>query len=276
MKVPKAKVNKINIYYKVHGQGEPLVLIMGLAGIQKAWVFQIRAFKKYYQVITFDSRGTGKTDKPSEPYTVKMMAEDTIGLMDYLKVDKAHILGVSLGGMIAQEMAINHPERVRKLVLASTTAGGGKISDAPLELRRVTGLKGDYSEADMSGIDFRRVDLEKVMRAIISLSYNKWLFRMAFVPLSKIHVKSIGLSSLMAQFEATRTHNTLDRLYLIKAPTLVITGTEDRLVPPHSSEVLASRIPHAKLVKVEGGSHSLFMEMRGRFNREVLDFIRTN
>jgi 3-oxoadipate enol-lactonase len=276
MKVPKAKVHEINIYYKVHGQGEPLVLIMGLAGIQKAWIFQIRAFKKYYQVITFDSRGTGKTGKPSEPYTVKMMAEDTIGLMDYLRVDKAHILGISLGGMIAQEMAINYPERVRSLILASTTAGGGEIGDTPLELRRAMGLQDGFSEANMRGVDFRSMDFKKVMSSIVSLSFNKRLFRMAFVPLSKIHVKRIGLINLMSQFEATRTHNTLDRLYLIEAPTLVITGTEDRLVPPHSSEALASRIPHAKLVKIKGGSHSLFMEMRGRFNREVLDFLRTN
>lgn len=274
MRMPKAEVKEVNIYYKVHGQGEPLLLIMGLTGIQRAWVFQIRAFKKYYQVITFDSRGRGKTDKPSESYTVKVMAEDTIGLMDYLKVDKAHILGISLGGMIAQEMAINHPERVRKLILASTTAGGRAIGDTPLELQRAMGLKEGFSEANMRGVNFRSMDFEKVMRATVSLSFNKRLFRTVFVPLSKIHLKRIGLSNFMAQFVATRTHNTLGRLHLIEAPTLVITGTRDRLVPPHYSEVLASRIPHAKLVKVEGGSHSLFMEMRGRFNKEVLDFLR--
>jgi pimeloyl-ACP methyl ester carboxylesterase len=276
MKMPKAEVKEVNIYYKVHGQGEPLLLIMGLTGIQRAWVFQIRAFKKYYQVITFDNRGRGKTGKPSEPYTIKMMAEDTVGLMDYLKVDKAHILGISLGGMIAQEMAINYPERVRKLILASTTAGGGGISDTPSELRRAMGLKDSFSEANVRGVDFRSMDFEKVMRAIVSLSFNKRLFRMVFVPLSKIHVKRIGLGNFMTQFEASRTHNTLDRLHLIEVPTLVITGTEDRLVPPRSSEALASRIPHARLVKIEGGSHSLFMEMRGRFNKEVLDFLRTN
>jgi pimeloyl-ACP methyl ester carboxylesterase len=203
-----------------------------------------------------------------------MMTEDTIGLMDYLGVDKAHILGVSLGGMIAQEIAINYPERVRKLILASTTAGGRGIGDTPLELLRAMGLQEGPSEANMRGVDFRSMDFKKVMRAIVSLSFNKRLFRLAFVPLSQIHIKSIGLSNFMAQFVATRTHNTLDRLHMIEAPTLVITGTRDRLMPPHSSEVLASRIPHAKLVKIEGGSHSLFMEMRSRFNKEVLDFLR--
>ncbi len=272
--MPKAKVNEINIYYKVHGQGEPLVLIMGFAGVQRAWIFQTRAFRKYYQVITFDSRGTGKSDKPSGPYTINMMAEDTVGLMDYLRVDKAHILGVSLGGMIAQEIAINYPQRVRRLILASTTAGREEIGDYPLELLRAMGLKEGFSEADMRSVDFRSVDFGKVMSSITSLSFNKRLYKMVFVPLSKIHVKSIGLSGLIAQFEASRGHSTLDRLHMIEAPTLVIIGTKDRLMPLHSSEVIASRIPNAKLVKIEGGAHSLFMEMRGRFNKEVLDFLR--
>ena len=105
--MPKASVNGVNVNYKVHGEGEPLVLIMGFAAPRWAWFFQTRAFRKYYKVITFDNRGVGKTDKPSEPYTIKTMADDTIGLMDYLGIDKAHILGYSMGGIIAQELIIN-------------------------------------------------------------------------------------------------------------------------------------------------------------------------
>jgi len=97
---------------------------------------------------------------------------------------------------------------------------------------------------------------------------------MFFVTLSKIHIKLIGLRGLIGQFEASTAHITLDRLHMIKAPTLVIIVTEDKLVPLHSSEVIANRIPNAKLVKVEGGSHSIFIEIRGRFNKEVLDFLR--
>jgi len=272
--MPKAKVKEINIYYKVHGRGEPLVLIQGLAGTHQAWFFQTRAFKKYYQVITFDNRGVGKTDKPSRPYTVKMMADDTVGLMDYLRVDKAHILGVSLGGMIAQEIAINYPERVRKLILGCTTAGTEEIGDYPLELLRAMGLEEGFSEADIRGLDLRSVDIGKVMSAIISLAFNRRLFKVVLVPLSKIYFKFVGINGVIEELEAARTHNTLDRLHMIEAPTLVITGTEDRLFPFHSSEVIANRIPNAKLVKVEGGSHSFFMEMRGRFNKEVRDFLR--
>ncbi len=267
--MPSADVNGINVYYKVHGSGEPLVLIMGLGGGHGAWFFQIRAFKKSYQVITFDNRGIGKTDKTSESYTIKTMADDTIDLMDYLGVDKAHILGVSLGGMIAQEVAINYPQRVRKLVLGCTTAGEWEMSDTPSELLRAIGLEEGSTE-----VDIRSVNINRLMNSMVSLAFNKRLYRMVILPLTKVYMKSVGFEGLAGQFEAAAGHSTLDRLHLIEAPTLVITGAEDRLILPHSSEVIASRIPNARLVKVEGGSHTFLAEMRGRFNKEVLDFLR--
>ena len=267
--MPKANVNGINVYYEVHGQGEPLVLIQGFGGGHEGWFFQTRAFKKHYRVITFDNRGIGKTDKSSGPYTIKTMADDAIGLMDYLGVDKAHILGASLGGMVALEIAIGYPERVSKLVLACTSTGEGEITDIHPEMLRAIGIKEGSTE-----VDFRSVDFVKAMSAIISLAFNKRLYRMLLLPISKVHMKLGGVGGHLEQMEAVAGHSIIDRLHLIEAPTLVITGMEDRIVSPHSSEVIESQIPNAKLVKVEGGSHAFFMEMRGRFNRDVLDFLR--
>ena len=105
--MPFARVNGVNIHYKVYGRGEPLVMIMGLGGPASGWIFQIRTFRKHYQVDIFANRGEGKSSKPTEPYTIRTMADDTIGLMDHLGIDKAHVMGTSLGGMIAQELAIN-------------------------------------------------------------------------------------------------------------------------------------------------------------------------
>lgn len=96
--MPSAKVNGISIDYKVEGQGEPLVMIMGLGGARSSWRSQTGFFKKYYRTVTFDNRGVGKSDKPAGPYTIRMMADDTIGLMDHLSIEKAHVLGVSMGG----------------------------------------------------------------------------------------------------------------------------------------------------------------------------------
>ncbi|MEE8470371.1 MAG: alpha/beta fold hydrolase, partial [Dehalococcoidia bacterium] len=250
---------------------EPLVLIMGFGGRLEGWFFQIRSFQKHYQVVAFDSRGSGKTDTPSEPYDIRTMADDVIGLMDHLGVDKAHILGMSMGGMIAQEIAINYPDRVNKLVLAATHAGMDEGSEVSLQMMEALGLGEDFTEEDLANMD-----VMKFMSSVVSMSFNRRLYRLILVPLSRRYAKSIGISGLKGQFEAVQAFNTLERLHMIGAPTLVISGTDDRLMPADSSEVIARGIPDAKLVKVEGGSHAFHMEMIGRFNREVLDFLRVN
>jgi len=268
-KMPKVKANGINIYYRVQGKGEPLVLIMGLGAECGDWILQACAFKRYYRVVTFDNRGVGKSDKPSEPYTVKTMADDTVGLMDHLGIDKAHILGVSMGGMIAQEVAINYPERVRKLILVSTNAGREEKGRHSPELLRAIGLKEDFSDEDI-----KAVDIGKVMASLNAHAFSGGAIKTVAVPFCWVRTKLFGIKGVKGQFEAVMTHSTLDRLHTIKAATLVIAGTEDRIVPSSSSDVLANRIPNARLVKIEGGSHTLVAEKRGRFNREVLDFLR--
>ena len=267
--MPRARVNDIDLYYQVHGQGHPLLLIQGFGGGHEGWFFQTRAFKKHYQVIVFDNRGIGRTDRSPAPYTIKTMADDAIGLLNHLGIDSAHVLGMSLGGMVAQEVAISYPERVRKLVLVCTSPGEGEITDIDPEMLKAIGIKEGSSQPDLRSVDFH-----KTVSAIVSLAFNKRLYRMVLVPLSKYHLKRVGVQGHLEQMEAVVGHSTLDRLHLIEAPTLVITGTEDRIMPPRSSEEIASRIPNARLVKVEGGSHAFFMEMRGRFNREILDFLR--
>src|SRR5574341_2228297 len=117
-------VNGIDMYYEVHGSGEPLVLIMGLGANTTAWYRQIPVFSREYQVIVFDNRGAGRSDKPNEPYSMGQMADDAHGLMDALGVESAHVFGMSLGGMIAQELVLRYPERVRNLVLGGTMSGG--------------------------------------------------------------------------------------------------------------------------------------------------------
>jgi len=267
--MPRATVNGVDMYYEVHGKGVPLVMIQGFAGNNQAWFFQTPVFKKYYKVIVFDNRGIGKTDKSSEPYTIRTMADDVIGLLDYLAIEKAHILGLSLGGMVAQEIAISYPERLVKLVLGSTLAGSEGGSDVHPEM-----IKAFTTSESAANIDFRSIPLEKVMYEMVSLAFNRRLYRMILLPLSKRSMKSIDPEGHFKQMAAVSDYTTLDRLHLIKAPTLVITGTGDRIISPIASEVIASRIPNAKLVLVKGGSHAFFMEMRGKFNKEVLGFLR--
>jgi 3-oxoadipate enol-lactonase len=122
--MPTKKVGDINIYYEIHGKGEPLVLIMGYGLSSAAWSPVLPALAQKYKVITFDNRGAGKSDKPDGPYTMDMMAGDLAGLLDAIRIKAAHIFGISMGGMIAQHFALRYPERVRSLILGCTTCGG--------------------------------------------------------------------------------------------------------------------------------------------------------
>lgn len=264
--LPIANVNGINIDYKVEGRGEPLIMIIGLGSDQSNWRLQRGLFKKYYRIITFDNRGWGKSDRPAGPYTIKMMADDTIGLMDQLHIKKAHILGVSMGGMIAQELAITYPERVDKLVLACTFTQRNETSGFSSEIDKAIE---DYKRSSHDEMSIRRL-----ASVFIDLSFNKSFYRIFFLPIMKIAIRFSALNGFVEQLEAVLEYNEVDRIEMIKASTLVITGTNDRVIKPISSEVIAKLIPKAKLVKVEGGSHGFSGEMSGEFNREVLDFLK--
>jgi 3-oxoadipate enol-lactonase len=260
--MPLARVNGININYAIEGHGVPLVLIMGLGGDLTAWGRQVQAFKKSYQVITFDNRGAGKSDKPEGVYSPGIMAEDTIQLMDFLKIDKAHILGVSMGGLIAQEVAINYPERVLKLVLGSTFA---------------------CQDDEANGITpnmLAAADLppRQGFNRLLDASANKFFSRFIFIPLLKLQarrMKEPEINGIRAQVEGVRGFHSLDRLPSIKAPTLVLTGTKDRVVKPGSSDTISREIPGARLVKIKNGSHITCWEMSKQFNKEVLEFLRS-
>jgi pimeloyl-ACP methyl ester carboxylesterase len=258
------KVNGINIEYTVIGQGEPLVMIMGLGASQSLWEPQIADFKQHYQLITFDNRGAGKSDKQNRLYDIKTMADDVIGLMDHLGIAKANILGVSMGGMIAQELAINYSDRVSKLILASTYA----CVDQP------------GSGATQEVIQMAKLPLSKIGICFIYLAYNKPFNRLIIILKimlrSKFRNKSDktgGKDGFMGQIGACLKHNTLDKLHLIKATTLVITGSKDRVIKPSSSEVIANLIPDTKLVIIKNGSHSFHAEMKKDFNQTVLNFL---
>jgi len=257
--MPLAKLGDININYSVEGEGDSLVMIMGFSSPMIGWYYQAPFFRRHYRVVIFDNRGVGESDKPQGPYSTRMMAEDTVHLMDNLGIEKANVMGASMGGMIAQELVINHPERVNKLVLACTYACQDETSGSTPEMAKLALLPPG-----------------KMANAMLSLAFNKPLYRFTFGLLSKVWSMLTATSDTVGiegQREACSNHNTLERLRLITASTLVIVGTGDRLIKPVSSEVISSRIPRSRLVKVEGGSHTFMVEMRDAFNREVLNFL---
>jgi pimeloyl-ACP methyl ester carboxylesterase len=260
--MPLAEVNGININYTVEGSGEPLVMIMGLGGDQSGWKHQVSVFNKHYKVITFDNRGIGMSDKPEGPYSPALMAEDTIQLMDFLKIEKANILGISMGGLIAQEIAIKYPERINKLILGCTWACQDNESN---------GITQNMLAA-------MELPPRQGFNRLLDASVNKFFNRFVLIPLLKLQTRRIKepeIAGLTRQADSINGYDSLDKLPLLKAPTLVLTGSKDRVVKPESSETLSQKIPDAKLVKIKNGSHLVCMEMSKAFNKEVLEFLES-
>jgi pimeloyl-ACP methyl ester carboxylesterase len=276
--MPVAKVNDINIAYTERGQGEAIVLIMGLGANKESWFMNIPTLSKHFRVIAFDSRGVGATDRSGEAYTMRRMAEDTIGLLDAMHVEQAHIVGVSLGSMIAQEVAINFPQRVGKLILAATTPGMSDAANKDMwgkntaEMRRNTGLGEDFDERIVN--DPGSLNVVKIMVRITAYAFNRIVFKIPMVLGARYYFGKVGPSGVLDQLRAVSKHNTIDRLDRIKAPTLVMAGMDDKIVPIEFSRIVAQHIPGARFIEFEKGSHSFFMERSKRFNREVIEFLK--
>jgi pimeloyl-ACP methyl ester carboxylesterase len=271
-----AHINDIDVYYEEHGQGDPLLLIMGLAADSVAWTFQVPDFSKHFRTIVFDNRGVGRTSKPVGPYSIAQLADDAAGVLDALDIRRAHVVGVSMGGMIAQELALRHPERVRGLVLACTYAR----PDAAIERQLETslGVFGGSRGADGSiHVDLGKLDPMMFFQHLLPTVFNAQFIMNELPKLIQIFAGSLqygfSMDTIMAQVVATQAHDTVDRLGQIKSPTLVLTGDRDLLIPSTCSDLLAAKIPGAKLTKIPGGSHGFNFETPDVFNKAVLDFL---
>lgn len=263
--MPTATVNGTSLAYNVKGSGPPLVLIIGFASAQNLWFSTVRAFSKSYRVVTFDNRGFGQSGKPPGLYTTRMLADDTLGLMDHLEIKKAHILGGSLGGMVAQEIAIGQPERVDKLILSASSAGGPRHRDMWAGM-----IKASYPEWDPARPeDLTPARLQQFMVQMLSVSFAG-LARTLTLPLVKRQARQGKVEVPVGQLAAMLSHDAQARLGSIQAPTLVLTGQNDRLMPPGSAQELASGIKGAKLAVIEGAEHAL---SGGKWNKEVLGFL---
>ncbi len=263
--MPYAQVNGMNLHYEIEGQGQPLLLIMGLGAPAAAWdpIF-VQEMTKTHQVITYDNRGTGLSDKPDAPYSIAMFASDATGLLETLNIPRAHVCGVSMGGMIAQEMAIHYPQRVASLILGCTTPGGKNAVSAPPEsLKALEGRAGQTPE--------------EAARQGWQLSFSEEFIREhraeleAQLPRVLAHVTP--RFAYERHFQATMTLRVFKQLKEIKAPTLVATGRDDVLIPAANSEILAREIPGAELAIFDNAGHGFVTSARESFLKVLKEFL---
>jgi 3-oxoadipate enol-lactonase len=243
------------LYHELHGpkDASPLVLLEGLGGDILGWRRNIPHLAAEHRVVAYDFRGNGRSDKPDAPATMATFVDDTLTLLDHLGLDAVHAYGQSFGGMVAQEMALTHPDRVLSLVLACTHAGPRLAA----RLERPAKVPKDKPYLALYSPGFAREHPDHVAEDILVGSQNP----------QPPHAGR-------RQWEAIQSWDAWDRLGNIRCPTLVLHGTEDRLISPRNARMLAERIPGSTLFLLEGAGHVYHSEQPQAADRVVLDFLR--
>ena len=263
----KININEIEIAYNIQGAGEPLVLICGYTGVKESWVYQVDELARHFQVITFDNRGVGETTVPKEPFTIADMAADTAGLIEALGLGSANLFGISMGGLIAQTLALDFPDRVKKVALGCTSHGGKHAVQPEPDVMAALAKAGDPNISPEDGV---RMNLpimfsDKFIREEPQKIEDHVRMALKYRPTPE---------GAMGQMKALSFFNVKKRLGDIKCPVLVIAGTQDRMMPPENVDLLADGIPGAERYMVEGAGHGFNIEKPDEVNSVLIDFFK--
>ena len=260
--MPYTEANGVNLYYEVHGEGYPVVLISGLGSQGQSWDTQVPIYSKHYKIVVFDNRGAGKSDKPKAPYSTEQMADDTAALMDALSIDRAHVVGKSMGGMIAQWMAIKYPERVSRIVMGCSSASRDKVGNGILKMGREIASK---------------VGLRAVWFMALHLGYSRKYIEANIDRLNKVSELLTedpeALEGYIGQSFACEGHDTTELLPGIKAPAFVMMGDSDLITAPERTRELSMLIPTAELCVFSDVGHGFWRERQQEVDSLVLHFL---
>jgi aminoacrylate hydrolase len=262
--VPVVSIGDADLYCEEAGQGPPLMLVPGLGGQGSFWLSQVRAFSRDFRTVVHDHRGAGRSTHSKITYSIEQMADDTLRLMDALGIEAAHLVGHSTGGAIGQAIALEHPDRLRSLVLSATWAGPDPYFRRLFESRRQTLLE--------SGI-------EAYLRAsVLFQATPRWISdNDEFI--TDVHRVTAAASApvevLVSRIDAILRHDRRLRLLEIRTPTLVVVAKDDVITPPFYSEEIAARIPDARLVVLETGGHYAPVIHSEPYNAAVAHFLKS-
>jgi pimeloyl-ACP methyl ester carboxylesterase len=259
--------NGISLYYEAEGRGEAVALVQGLDRDHTGMRFQRKELVKHFRVITYDARGTGLSDTPQGPYTCQQMAEDLAGLLQALEIKKAHVIGASMGGAIAQEFAVKYPEMAGRLILLCTY------------------MKADAFVRQLA--KFWMQSVEKTGHVLLREGILPWLYTREFFEdqqlaldwarkLVKEQEPFYSIKGFQWKAQAALEADTSKRVHKIKAPVLVVAGELDLVVPPALCKQLADAITGAQFTVIKGGGHAFFDEKPFELNEVVLNFLTTS
>ena len=260
----KARVNGIDLYYEVHGEGEPLVFISGLGGHVAEVPYLAESYGRRFRFVAFDGRGCGRSDKPDGEYSIAGYADDAAALLDAIGIESATVYGSSMGGMVAQELALGHPAKVRALILGCTSGGVGGVGPSAETIgraMRAQSLSGD--EALAAGWELG------YSAAYIARNYDELLERSRFAAQF-----ATPRDPYLRQMMATARHDAFGRLGAITCPVMIIHGSGDVMLPVENARMLKLAIPHAELHILDGMGHGYNLEAQEMADDLVIDFVR--
>ena len=259
--MPQAELDDgLALGYIDRGEGQALLLIAGIPAVADDWDSLALPLSASRRVIAYDNRGSGRSSVTPGPYSTAQLAADAVALLDHLQIERADVFGMSMGGMIAQELALARPERVRRLVLGCTHAGVAHAAPQPRDTARAFAMQTD--------------DWGERMRALAPFAFASGVDRDLLGRfIAKKSADAQDPAGYAAQIQAVLAHDTAARLGEISAPTLVLTGDDDRVIPGESSELLRERIPGARLEVIAGAGHLFFIERPAETLRLLEEFL---
>jgi len=277
MKEAFALVNGVNICYEIRGDGDPVILVHGFGAKKESWIAQTDPLAKYFKVIRFDNRGAGKSDRPDGPYTMEVFADDINALLDFLKIEKTHIIGWSLGGMIVQNFVIKYPKRVNKMVLINTNYGTPDESGAEVyKNMRLADLKLGKEDPVKAFWQSTRTSYYIKFRKQMEAEPSKKWYKLWSVDdlIENNTIDPPTERDIILQAGAIATHHTLDRLHEIKNETFLITSSHDRITPQSVMEEMNERIPNSTLRIIDKAGHGSPLSRAPEINQMIIEFLK--
>lgn len=274
------QVGDIDIAYKTFGKGEPILLISGASADMNAWESStLGNLSSNHTLIVFDNRGIGNTTTGTKPFSIQQLANDTAGLLDALKIQKADVLGYSLGATIAQQLTFSHPDKVNRLILVGASCGGKEgIPPSP----QLVEFMSDIVNKSLNNIPVTEEEIKEIMSSSFGSAWVKLHPNsLENIPTAEDVFSAISPNTMKQQFRigegwmATNWDGICDELTKILSPTLIITGTHDNNVPSGNSLIIAEKIPGAWLVQIKDGGHALFAQYPDIVNRVLETFLST-
>lgn len=273
-----AQINDIRICYEIKGEGEPVLLVHGFGSEKESWNAQFEPLSEHFKVIRFDNRGAGESERPNQPYLMEMFADDTAGLLDHLNIEKAHIIGWSLGGMIVQQFAVRYPERIKKIVLINTLP---KIpgEQSGLEMYKNNQIKGYHRKMEdpkKAFFEGAKLSYSRKFRKQMEQNPNK-TFHGLFSAQDLIDISILHPATpqdIENQAHALSKYDVMDELSDIKQQTLIIAAEKDRITPLIMNKRIHNEIPNSELIVMEGVGHGSPREKAPTVNQYITEFLK--